>query len=326
MLELSLTTQDLAQTRFAFSPLWEVVASVRVLKDPGAHALHLPWATWAGTRLQSAQLDQGARFDLSLLSDLIDVPGRTLPTFLAPTPLTPAPHLHDELEALRITPEAIVRRDLGAMTAPGARALVADPGAELKRLTDVVETYWDLVVEPHWRRIRALLEGDVIHRSRQLAEGGADRLFGGLNSAIRWHDDTIAVDHPLVSDHRRLSGRGLVLVPSVFIWPNVASKTTEPWQPVLRYPARGIAAIWESGRTTTPEALAQVIGRSRAALLGELEAPASTTDLARRTGLTPGGVSQHLRALLHAGFVSRHRTGRTVLYVRTPAADALFTP
>ena len=40
MLELSLTAEDVAYLRFGLSPLWEVVASVRVLKRPAEHPLH----------------------------------------------------------------------------------------------------------------------------------------------------------------------------------------------------------------------------------------------------------------------------------------------
>ncbi|MGW5556767.1 hypothetical protein ACWER9_06030 [Micromonospora sp. NPDC003944] len=41
-----------------------------------------------------------------------------------------------------------------------------------------------------------------------------------------------------------------------------------------------------------------MIGRGRARLLRELTAPISTTELARRSGMTPGGASQHLAAAL----------------------------
>jgi predicted ArsR family transcriptional regulator len=48
-------------------------------------------------------------------------------------------------------------------------------------------------------------------------------------------------------------------------------------------------------------ALARVIGHTRAALLAELDAPRSTTDVARLLDITPGGASQHLGALRDAG-------------------------
>jgi hypothetical protein len=52
-------------------------------------------------------------------------------------------------------------------------------------------------------------------------------------------------------------------------------------------------------------------GRSRAGLLSESAAPASTTGLARRAGPTPGGVSRHLSA--PRAPVAAHRAGRVVL-------------
>ncbi|MFI0926329.1 ArsR family transcriptional regulator [Streptomyces sp. NPDC021012] len=41
--EIRFGVDDLAQLRFAVSPLWESVAALRASADPGRHALHLPW-------------------------------------------------------------------------------------------------------------------------------------------------------------------------------------------------------------------------------------------------------------------------------------------
>ncbi|MFJ6070835.1 ArsR/SmtB family transcription factor [Streptomyces sp. NPDC093065] len=59
-------------------------------------------------------------------------------------------------------------------------------------------------------------------------------------------------------------------------------------------------------------------------LLTEVEAPACATELAHRTGLSPAAVSQYLTALRNAGLVSAHRSGRSVLYARTAAAETLL--
>jgi DNA-binding MarR family transcriptional regulator len=67
-----------------------------------------------------------------------------------------------------------------------------------------------------------------------------------------------------------------------------------------------------------------VIGQARAALLVELTTPSTTTSLARRTGLTPSGVSAHLSRLAAAGLVTRQRSGRLVFYVRTRRGDVLL--
>jgi DNA-binding transcriptional ArsR family regulator len=117
----------------------------------------------------------------------------------------------------------------------------------------------------------------------------------------------------------------LVLVPSVFAWPTVSTKIDPQWQPVLRYPPRGIATLWEAGGAPTVGALAALVGRGRAILLTHLAAPVSTTDLAVRTGLSAGWVSQHLAVLRASGLVSGHRPGRSVLYSRTAVADAVVS-
>jgi DNA-binding MarR family transcriptional regulator len=52
--------------------------------------------------------------------------------------------------------------------------------------------------------------------------------------------------------------------------------------------------------------------------------PAATTDLARRLGASPAGVSEHLGILHRAGLVQAARDGRRVLYSRTPTGDALM--
>ncbi|WP_166355386.1 ArsR/SmtB family transcription factor [Phytoactinopolyspora limicola] len=324
MLELAFTPQDLAATRLAFSPLWEAVASVRTLQRPAAHALHLPWVTRTQRRLATSLTD------VQPFTSLVPPHPHHLPGFLAPTPTTPTPDLASELAALRDTPAAKVRSSIEALrrvhpephNIPLADQLTDHPATGLATLSSAIETYWTLAIEPDWTRISSLLEGDVLYRARAMADGGAQRLLNELDPAIRWEDDVLTVAHPLVSDARRLEGRGLVLVPSVFVWPRVASKTSQPWQPVLRYPARGVATLWEQG-TPAPEALRAVVGRSRARLLVELSAPASTADLARRTALTPGGVSQHLTVMRDAGLVVSHRVGRVVLYMRTALGDAL---
>lgn len=126
---------------------------------------------------------------------------------------------------------------------------------------------------------------------------------------------------------RDQTGSGMLLVPSAFAWPRVLTRSVAPDPPQLAYPARGIGDLWEP-RTTgaAAEAVAAVLGRSRAQLLAELDTPASTTQLARSCGLSAPGVSQHLTALRNAGLVTAHRNGRSVLYARTAVADALLTP
>ncbi|MEU0091894.1 winged helix-turn-helix domain-containing protein [Kribbella sp. NPDC006257] len=82
--------------------------------------------------------------------------------------------------------------------------------------------------------------------------------------------------------------------------------------------------MWDDSSSPAPAGVAGVLGRSRAELLTQLDGPRSTTERAGRTGLTPGGVSQHLSALRADGLVTAHRAGRAVLYARTSVAEALL--
>jgi DNA-binding transcriptional ArsR family regulator len=66
-----------------------------------------------------------------------------------------------------------------------------------------------------------------------------------------------------------------------------------------------------------------LLGAPRAALLGLLDEPLPTVELARRLKVTPSAVSQHLRVLYTAGLLTRARDGRHVLYRRSDLGDQL---
>ena len=95
---------------------------------------------------------------------------------------------------------------------------------------------------------------------------------------------------------------------------------SHPHAYAVYYPVTGRLAATEAAR---PGGLDRLVGANRAALLGMLDQPAGPTDLAARSRLPIGSVGNHLRVLLDAGAVSRRRSGRSVLYWRTPLGDAL---
>ncbi|MFG1751455.1 ArsR/SmtB family transcription factor [Streptosporangium sandarakinum] len=345
--ELAFSTGDLAHTRFAVSPMWEVVTSFRVLAGPSVPEPHRPWAEQVLPRLRAAGLDRGR------LARLVPATGY-LADFLTPTPATPFPTLEAELAAIRATSAEQARRDLAVLAAertrqgPGHPAVKRDPGdpaagrprrgsggpavvpsrrdpaEDLDRVTAEIETYWELALAPYWARIRATLEADVFHRARQVAEYGAAHLLNDLHASVSWGDDTLRLVRRHCTVTREHAGPGLVLLPSVFSWPHVLTRVaaSEPLQ--IAYPARGFGSVWERRVGADADAMAAVLGRSRALLLAELESPASTTQLARRSGLSAAGVSQHLTVLRDAGLVTAHRAGRSVLYARTAVADSLL--
>ena len=60
-------------------------------------------------------------------------------------------------------------------------------------------------------------------------------------------------------------------------------------------------------------------------LLGLLEEPLATAEIARRLRATPSAVSQHLQVLHANGLVARARSGRHVLYRRSSLGDQLIS-
>lgn len=318
MLSFRFGPEDVANVRFAISPLMELHNSVRTLDHPEAKALHLPWV--AATRERVADLDIGVLRALQRSR-------AATPDFLHPPPRGPLGDLEGEIAEMLATPADQVRAEVRRVSAPEPlpavlRPFEEDPEAAVGALADLVRAYWERALAPHWGRIRALLEGDVLYRARRLADEGAQRLFADIHPELRFDDDTLFIDMPF-DGHLDLDGRGLLFVPSAFTWPRPSASMEAPWQPFVVYPARGIASLWDRGRAAPPAALAALLGARRAAVLAGLHAPRSTTELARALELSPGSVSQHLAVLRDAGLVNAHRVGRVVLYVRSPAGDAL---
>ncbi|MEU4383716.1 helix-turn-helix domain-containing protein [Promicromonospora sp. NPDC023805] len=121
---------------------------------------------------------------------------------------------------------------------------------------------------------------------------------------------------------RPTTGEGLTLVPTLFTRGATAPISPEE-PPVVMYGARGVGTLWQAEPRRAPEALAGLVGAPRAGLLTVLAAPASSTELAGRLGVTTSAVNQHLRALRSAGLLTSARHGRSVLYLRSELGDAL---
>ena len=254
MFVIEFGTADLASTRFAISPLVEVHRSVRALADPAAQALHLPWIN--ATRGRVADLD------LEPLRALQPA-GVYTPNFVHPPPSSPLAELEDELaEMLATSPERVRDEILGAYCNQNVpevlEPFIADPQTALAALADLIRSYWQRALAPCWDRMRALLEGDVLYRARQIVDGGAQRLFADLHPSASFDGHALTIQKSF-EETRRLDGSGLLLVPSIFTGPSIAAITEPPWQPTLIYPARGVGLLWEPGRPA-PGALIALIG------------------------------------------------------------------
>src|SRR5580692_3643232 len=327
-LVLELGVADLAATRFAVSPLHETLRALPLLADPDRSAVNRPWVRWALAELDRRALRLPRVWPL-IVSDL-----PYWPEFLFPAPVVQAPGLDVELASLCATPDDQVRASLRRVFGSGrwpdsATDLFERPPETLAEIAAEVADYHDRLIAPHWERIRSVLEADIGYHAGLLASGGARSLFGELHPGLRWSAGRL-----LMTDAETWSGDpqvtlgpdGLVLVPSVFNWPDWSIKLATSTQTTLLYPARGAATVWASSEATSADvtAVELLLGAPRARLLGALCSPATTTALARRLGVTPSAVSQHLAVLHRGGLVDRHRSGRTVLYQTSELGLALL--
>ncbi|HTX27542.1 MAG TPA: winged helix-turn-helix domain-containing protein [Streptosporangiaceae bacterium] len=312
---------DLAATRFAMSPLFETLRAVPLLARPDQSPLNLPWVRWARAELERRPLR------LPLVWPLIVNEGPFVPEFLFPAPVGKSPAIGEELARVCATPAEAVRASLRHVFGDGewpdaATDLFERPQETLAEVAAEVTECHDRLIAPHWERLRSVLDADVAYRGAMLAAGGARSLFSDLHPGVRWSAGQLLLSDAETWESEweaqvTLGPDGLVLMPSVFIWPEWGVSRATSTQSTLLYPARGAATVWQadegsgSGELGAVEAL---LGAPRARLLGALRSPATTSALARRFGVTPSAVSQHLAVLHRGGLIDRQRSGRTVLY------------
>src|SRR4051794_24243942 len=132
MVTLRFGPEDVANVRFAISPLMELHNSVRALDHPEAKTLHLPWV--AATRERVADLDIG------MLRALQRSRAYT-PDFIHPPPSTPLGDLEAELAEMLETADEQVVAEVRRVFAPApppdvVRPLVEDPRAGLAALAE----------------------------------------------------------------------------------------------------------------------------------------------------------------------------------------------
>ncbi|MCG5213602.1 DUF5937 family protein [Streptosporangium soli] len=313
--EIRFTAAAVAKVRFAVSPLGETVLALRILLGTGGHAVHRPWVRRARPLLADER-------ELPLLRALIAGP---MPSFLFPAPEERLPSMTTELDLLRATGEDFYRREYGAVLGVPAEE-VPEPAAVLPRLAQALHRCHELLIAPQWGRMRSVLDADLAKRALTLVDGGVQALFAELHRDIAWDGGQLVV-HGRRTPHAVYTvdpgGHGLVLLPSVFNWPNVGVDKSPVAAASIRYPAVGVGLLWEAP-PPAPAGLASVLGRTRTALLVALAEPLTTAALATRLGITPSAVSQHLGALRGAGLVSTRRNGRTALHLRTERAAQLL--
>lgn len=314
----------LARSRFVVSPLAETVAALTVLSGPDAAGL--PWEHSFRAQHREAYLRMLAASDIrAAIADCLWRPRRGsiagwMADFLGLPPVGRDASFEDELAQLAAWDDDAIRAEIALMTGrPVPAALAGGPGLA-GAVTGILRWVWEETVAPDWPRRREVLEADIVARASRLASHGWADVFAALGSRTRWLGEG-----QLQINGYDLPGRDLSQARELSFVPAHSSGGWAAWDLpdrfALVYPVAG--ALADVGRARPPSGLARLIGANRALILRLLDRPHSTTQLAALTALPMGAVSSHLKVLLEAGAVSRRRTGREVLYWRTPLGDAL---
>ena len=296
------------------------------MHQPVGQRWHLPWL--------AALADLDPPDGLAVLHAMQPARGYN-PDFLTPTPTTRGTTLPEEAGRVARTPLARLAHELARcradQTDPAVRAvldvLLAAPAQARKEIAAALLACWDALLAAHWPRIQRLLDADIAHHARQLADHGLIALLNQLHPDVRWRGDDVEVcwQQGVVEQSRELGGAGIVLMPSAFTWPHPIAVLDPPWQPTIVYPARGVGVLWQR-LPGASAALSGVVGPTRARLLTDLVEPASTTSLAERYEMAASTISRHLILLQTAGLARAHRDGHQVLYQRTSLGAALSAP
>ncbi|MGW0712348.1 ArsR/SmtB family transcription factor [Streptomyces sp. NPDC002643] len=322
MLRIHFGPEDLARLQMAASPdpLWDITHSLHRLQTRTGRWAYAPW--YRDTRAALAGTPLGTAVRKLLLPVLPRA--AYFPDFL--TPHAGGETLDDGLSAVLDTPPAQIRHETEKLRrvvgAPAWVTRLAEPGP-LKELTSVLRAYYEAVIAPHHDTIQAHIDSERALRTRAFLDGGVDGLLTGLAPGIRWRPPVLEVDYSEDRD-LHLDGRGLRLVPSYFCWRGPNSLANPDLPPVLLYPLLHTPAHAPAHAADDDAPLATLLGRTRAAVLRVLAGGATTSELARILGISPGTATHHTTVLRDAGLVTSRRNANTVLHTLTPTGAALL--
>jgi DNA-binding transcriptional ArsR family regulator len=212
---------------------------------------------------------------------------------------------------------------------------LADGNRHARReLAGLIWRYHESAIEPSWSRIAAHLEAERARCGRIMATRGAGELLNSLHPKVRWRPPFLEVDKTscgLNGSVDVLGGRSLLVVPSVFCLdrPWILWSTRDESSPkLLVYPVlRGLddaATLWGDGAAPGQNALARLLGPTRAGAMDAVADLCTTTELARRLGVSPATASHHTSVLRDARLIRTSREGNAVRHRLTDLGAALL--
>lgn len=321
VIRIRLTQADLANLSFVADPAWNVCSSLSVLVFPSAGALR------AGL--------------VSALADT-DIPSLQLLRGLTNDPLTSPPVLtpHDAIDVR--SGDRVVERLRATVTGSSEAELAAGLANLQKQRTDsdlttasfaelvadALVEYWSTILAPFWGAAQAVVIDDIGFRGQSLATQGLGPTLNSLSPRIKFTGTTLELAHPLDVE-LGLDGRRPMLIPVAFSCAGgflayIPVESDPPEETLcIGYPAKGLGRIWEKPDDSQPEALAGLLGATRASVLAAARLPVTTSEIAERLFISPATASEHLNVLARAGILDRTRQGRVVYYQTSAIGRAL---
>jgi DNA-binding transcriptional ArsR family regulator len=343
-IRIPMDVATLSRSRFATSPAFEVVATLR-----GRHSASLPEHARRWHSRASARLDAGT---VALLHALVPTDHSYVPDFLTPHPGQPRETPERMAEAIAATsPDEIARElDFSVAGRPIHPEFVATFGDEKRYrrwrrpappiLADLIDAgeatlareaagafgrFFDAAIAEDWPQVTAVLEADIAHRSEITAARGLSAMLGTLGADLSWDGGQLTLERPfaVLVDW---ADDGLLFSPCTAHSGPILFVAERPRTPTLTYAARGSAEL--GGRPSDRNrgaALSELISATRLSILRLIDEPQTTLTLSRLDGHAPATISHHLGVLQRSGLVTSRRSGRGVLYRRTALGEALLT-
>ncbi len=308
MIRLTFDAVDLSRVTVARAPdpLWEVALTARALRSACAPRL-------ARDRRRVVRLAQPMRPVFELVT------GGGFPDFLTPEPVEGC--IDDALRLLDDVSSSQIRRELvGAGSvddlSPWSARLARGDANSRRELIAAVRAFHAVAVAPFRDEREHALVADRALLGEAATTGGVEAMLARLGPRFTWSYPELRYEPPMGGGIGEilveLGGRGLLVYPSTM--------TADPLvldlpgqRPVLVVPSRA-----ELLADVVSAELADLVGRTRAKVLVGLTTGASTTELARRVGVSVASASEHARVLRGSGLVTTQRRAGSVLHTLTP--------
>jgi DNA-binding transcriptional ArsR family regulator len=307
MLRILFTPSDLASTRFLPepAPTLELKFAARGLR----RGIPAPWGErWRRSSLAAVPKSArplvrrlGGHFTWSLS-----------PTFAVGADLDEAMEMYLGLAAERLREEMALYFSAPNSGVPLWNAFERDRNTG-PALVHGMKAAFAAAVQPYWADIRANHHSELAQHGRSLACLGVRDALTTVIPGASWSGDHLLIDSP--QDRTvQLGGRGLMITPTA-LWTGPPLIGELPDQPVLlAYPAPAVLSVRVGAES---DALAAILGTTRAAVLRLLSTEHTTGDIARQLGISAASASEHSAALRAARLVSSRRDGKAMIHHAT---------